>query len=310
MEHVALTVADQIATLSLARPDRLNAFTDTMEAELIEALDRVDADPEIRVVVLTGQGRAFCAGMDLGDASAAFERWRTSETAPEGTVFDVPGQDLPVRRDGGGRVVLRLFDLDKPVIAAVNGAAVGVGATMLLPCDIRLASEKARFGYVFNRRGFVPESCSTWFLPRLVPVQTALEWVFTGRVFDAVEAHAKGLVRDVYPEEDLLPAAYALAREIADGTAPVSTALARRMMWRMLGAEHPVVAHTAETIGLNLRGVSADAQDGVAAFLEKRDPVFSDVVPGDVPDVLAHFPAPVVDPADLVAGMRRAAGEA
>lgn len=299
MEHIDLQVEDGIATLRFARPDRLNAFTDTMEAELIEALDAIDADPEVRVVVLTGEGRAFCAGMDLSDSSDAFRLWRTSDTAPEGAVFDVPGEELPMRRDGGGRVVLRLFDLDKPVIAAVNGPAVGVGATILLPCDIRLASEKARFGFVFNRRGFVPESCSTWFLPRVVPMQTALEWVYTGRVFGADEALAKGLVRDVYAPDDLLPAAYALAREIADNTAPVSTALARRMMWRMLGAPHPVVAHTAETVGINLRGVSRDAVDGIAAFLEKRDPVFVDQVPADVPDVLAHFPAPHFDQADL-----------
>ncbi|MDQ6523445.1 crotonase/enoyl-CoA hydratase family protein [Nocardioides sp. LHD-245] len=299
MEHVTLRVEDRIATLSFARPDRLNAFTDTMEAELIEALDAIDADDEVRVVVLTGEGGAFCAGMDLSESSDAFTRWRTSPSAPEGTVFEVPGEELPMRRDGGGRVVLRLFDLDKPVIAAVNGPAVGVGATITLPCDVRLASERARFGFVFNRRGFVPESCSTWFLPRVVPMQTALEWVYTGRVFDADEALAKGLVRDVYAEDELLPAAYALAREIADNTAPVSTALARRMMWRMLGAEHPVVAHTAETIGLNLRGVSRDARDGIAAFLEKRDPVFTDRVPADVPDVFASFPAPEFDPAAL-----------
>lgn len=312
MEHIALTVDDGIATLRFARPDRLNAFTDTMEIELMAALDRIDADPEVRVVVLTGEGRAFCAGMDLSDSSDAFTLWRTSATAPEEAVFDVPGQDLPLRRDGGGRVVLRLFDLDKPIIAAINGPAVGVGATITLPCDVRLASESARFGFVFNRRGFVPESCSTWFLPRVVPMQTALEWVYTGRVFDAAEALAKGLVRDVYAEDELLPAAYALAREIADNTAPVSTTLARRMMWRMLGAPHPVVAHTAETVGINLRGVSDDARDGIAAFLDKRPPEFTDRVPEDVPNVLAHFPAPEFDPADLegaVAGATRSLGE-
>lgn len=299
MDQIALTVENGIATVAFARPDRLNAFTDTMEEELLEVLDRIDADDAVRVVVLTGQGRAFCAGMDLSDSSEAFTLWRTSETAPAGTTFDVPGEDLPVRRDGGGRVVLRLFDLDKPVIAAINGPAVGVGATILLPCDVRLAANDARFGFVFNRRGFVPESCSTWFLPRVVPMQTALEWVYTGRVFGADEALAKGLVRDVYTADQLLPAAYALAREIADNTAPVSTTLARRMMWRMLGAQHPVIAHTAETMGINLRGVSRDARDGIAAFLEKRDPVFVDRVPEDVPDVLAHFPAPEFDAADL-----------
>ncbi|MBS44288.1 MAG: enoyl-CoA hydratase [Nocardioides sp.] len=299
MEHIALTVEDRVATVRFNRPDALNAFTDTMETELLEVLDAVDADPEVRAVVLTGEGRAFCAGMDLSASSDAFTEWRTSDTAPPGTAFDVPGQDLPVRRDGGGRVVLRMFDLDKPIIAAVNGPAVGVGSTITLPCDVRLASTTARFGFVFNRRGFVPESCSTWFLPRVVPMQTALEWVYTGRVFGADEALQKGLVRDVYEPDDLLPAAYALAREIADSTAAVSTALARRMMWRMLGAEHPVVAHEAETLGINLRGVSADARDGIAAFLEKRDPVFTDRVPDDVPDVLHFRPDPTFDPEHL-----------
>lgn len=299
MDQVAVDVEDGIATVWFDRPEALNAFTDTTEAELMEVWDRLDADPAVRVVVLTGRGRAFCAGMDLSESSTAFESWRTSATAPPGTTYDVPGQDLPVRRDGGGRVVLRMFDLDKPVIAAVNGPAVGVGATITLPCDIRMASETARFGFVFNRRGFVPESCSTWFLPRAVPMQTALEWVYTGRVFGAQEALEAGLLRSVHAPDDLLPAAYALAREIADSTAAVSTALARRTMWRMLGAEHPVVAHTAETIGINLRGVSRDAHDGIAAFLEKRAPVFVDRVPDDVPDVLAAFPAPTFDPAHL-----------
>jgi len=299
MDEVALEVERGVATVWFDRPEHLNAFTDQTEADLTEVWDVVDRDPGIRAVVLTGRGRAFCAGMDLSASSTAFEEWRASDTAPEGTTFDVAGQDLPVRRDGGGRVVLRMFDLDKPIIAAVNGPAVGVGATITLPCDVRLASTTARFGFVFNRRGFVPESCSTWFLPRVVPMQTALEWVYTGRVFKAAEAHRAGLIRDVYEPDELLPAAYDLAREIADHTAPVSTALARRMMWRMLGAQHPVQAHTAETIGINLRGVSRDAHDGIAAFLDKRDPVFVDQVPGDVPDVLRAFPAPEFDPADL-----------
>lgn len=299
MEHVSLEVADGIATVRFDRADKLNAFTDQMEVELIEAFDACDADPDVRVVVLTGNGRAFCAGMDLSDSSAAFELWRASPGAPAGTSYDVAGQDLPMRRDGGGRVVLRIFDLDKPIIAAVNGPAVGVGSTITLPCDFRLASETAKFGFVFNRRGFVPESCSTWFLPRVVPMQTALDWVYTGRVFGAEEALSSGLVRSLHAPDDLLPAAYALARSIADSTASVSTTLSRQMMWRMLGAEHPVIAHTAETIGINLRGVSADAHDGIAAFLEKRAPVFTDQVPDDVPDVLGHFPAPTFDPADL-----------
>ncbi|MBC7632527.1 crotonase/enoyl-CoA hydratase family protein, partial [Aeromicrobium sp.] len=289
--QVSLTVDDGIATVRFGRPAALNAFTDQMEVELIEAFDACDANPSVRVVVLTGSGRAFCAGMDLSDSSAAFELWRASPTAPAGTSYDVEGDELPIRRDGGGRVVLRMFALDKPIIAAINGPAVGVGSTITLPCDFRLASETAKFGFVFNRRGFVPESCSTWFLPRVVPMQTALDWVYTGRVFGADEALDRGLLRSVHAPDELLPAAYALARSIADSTAAVSTALTRQMMWRMLGAEHPMVAHTAETISINLRGVSADAHDGIAAFLEKRAPVFTDTVPADLPDVLPHFPA-------------------
>jgi len=297
---VTVTVADGIATLLLDRPERLNAFTDQMEEELVAAFDRCDDDDEIRVVVLTGAGRGFCAGMDLVDAGDAFVAWRGSDTAPTGSQFDVPGEELPYRRDGGGRVVLRMYDALKPIIAAVNGPAVGVGATMVLAADIRLASDTARFGFVFNRRGVLPESCSTWFLPRVVPMQVAMEWVLTGRVFPATEALAHGLVRSLHATDDLLPTAYALAREIADNAAPVSAALSRQLMWRMLGAPHPMVAHTAETHAINRRGVSADAREGFSAFLEKRATDFPDRVSADLPDVLTGLvPDPVFDPTTI-----------
>jgi len=270
-----------------------------METGLIEAFDRTDADDDVRAVILTGSGRAFCAGMDVSDGADAFVNWRTSATAPEGATYDVPGESMPMRRDGGGRVVLRIYQSLKPVIAAVNGPATGVGATMLLPCDVRLASETARFGFVFNRRGVVPESCSSWFLPRLVGMQTAMEWVLTGRVFPAADAHEHGLVRSLHAPEDLLPAARELAREIVDNTAPVSASLARQLLWRMLGADHPMTAHQVETLAINLRGVSADLQEGFTAFLEKRSPSFPDRVSTDLPDIFRSMPEPDFDPAVL-----------
>ncbi|MGY1883784.1 MULTISPECIES: crotonase/enoyl-CoA hydratase family protein [unclassified Blastococcus] len=282
LQDISLEVVDGIATITLQRPDSLNAFTDRMEVELLEALDRCDADDAVRAVVLTGAGRAFCAGMDLSASTAAFDGWRTDED----------GEGPRMRRDGGGRVVLRMYELHKPIIAAINGPAVGVGITMTLAADVRIAAEDARMGFVFNRRGLVPESCSSWFLPRVVPLQTALEWVLTGRVFPAAEARAAGLVRSLHPRAELLEVAYALAAEIADNTAAVSVALARQMLWRMLGAQHPVVAHEVETHALNVRGTSDDAREGIAAFLEKRPARFPGVVSRDLPDVFAGLPAP------------------
>lgn len=286
---ISLSIATGIATVTLDRPDRLNAFTDEMEAELTAAYDLCDADDDVQVIVLTGSGRAFCAGMDLVDGADAFDAWRTSVTAPPGTQYEVDGETLPMRRDGGGRVVLRMYACRKPIIAAINGAAVGVGATMVLAADIRLASDRARFGYVFNRRGVVPESCSTWFLPRVVPIQVAMEWMLTGRVFPAAEAHEHGLVRSVHAPDNLLAAAYELAREIVESTSPVSAALTRQLVWRMLGAPHPMLAHTAETNALNVRGVSADAREGFAAFLDKRPPKFPDHVSTHMPDVVTDL---------------------
>ena len=264
---------DGVLTITLDRPDRLNAFTVRMSQELIDAFDHADSDDEVRAVVLTGAGRGYCAGADLGGGGATFAY---SEGAPH--------------RDHGGRVSLRIFESLKPVIVAVNGPAVGVGVTMTLPADVRLASTAARFGFVFARRGIVPEAASSWFLPRLVGISRALEWTTTGRVFDAREALEGGLVRSVHEPQDLLPAAYALAREIADNTAPVSVALTRQMMWRMLGADHPMTAHEVDSRAIASRGGSGDAREGVTAFLDKRPARFPGRVSDGMPDFFPWWP--------------------
>ncbi len=285
-ETLLYDVRDGVATITLHRPEKLNAFTARMMKELMEAFDNTDADDAVRAVIVTGSGRAFCAGADLSGGGATFDR--TSPRAlerEEGKVGDI-------YRDGGGRVSLRIYDSLKPVIAAVNGPAVGVGATMQLPMDIRLASTDAKFGFVFARRGITPEACSSWFLPRLVGPQTALEWCFTGRVFGAQEALDRGLVRSLHGPEDLLPAATALAREIADNTAPVSVALSRQLIWRMAGATHPMYAHMADSRAIQSRGSSGDAKEGVTSFLEKRAPAYPDKVSRDLPDVWEHWDDP------------------
>ncbi len=278
-EQITTELADGVLTITLNRPDRLNAWTATMASELHAALDRADADDEVRVVIFTGAGRAYCAGADLERGGETFTK-REHEDAD------------PVPRDGGGRLTLRIFDCTKPVIAAINGPAVGVGATMTLPMDVRLASENARIGFVFVRRGIVPEACSSWFLPRAVGISRAMEWVATGRVFGAQEALEGGLVRSVHPAGELLDAAHALAREIAENTAPVSVALARQMMWRMLGAEHPMLAHRADSRGMYVRGRSADAAEGITSFLEKRPAEFSDRVSDGLPEIMPGWSAP------------------
>jgi enoyl-CoA hydratase/carnithine racemase len=278
-EQITTELADGVFTITLNRPDRLNAWTGTMASELHAALDRADADDEVRAVIFTGAGRAYCAGADLERGSETFTK-RDHEDADT------------VPRDNGGQLTLRIFECRKPVIAAINGPAVGIGATMTLPMDVRLASETARIGFVFVRRGIVPEACSSWFLPRLVGISRAMEWVATGRVFDAQEALQGGLVRSVHPAGELLDAARALAREIADNTAPVSVALARMMMWRMLGAEHPMVAHRADSRGMYFRGRSADAAEGITSFLEKRPAEFPDRVSDGLPDIMPGWAAP------------------
>jgi enoyl-CoA hydratase/carnithine racemase len=248
-----------------------------MLEELIGSFDRADEDDAVRAIVVTGAGRAFCAGADLEKGGETFD-WRARRH----------GDEVP--RDGGGRVSLRIFDSTKPVIAAINGPAVGVGITMTLPMDIRLVAEGAKIGFVFTRRGIVPEAAASWFLPRIVGISQAMEWAATGRVFDADEALRGGLVRSVHPAGELLDAAYALAREIAGNTAPVSVAMARRLMWNMLGAEHPMAAHRADSRAMFLRGQSDDAREGVTSFLEKRPAQFTDRVSDGLPGLFSEDP--------------------
>ena len=278
-EQITTEVSERVLTITLNRPERLNAWTTTMADELIEAFDRADADDEVRAVIVTGAGRGFCAGADLTAGGETFD-------------YRARGSTEPVPRDNGGQVVLRIYASTKPVIAAINGPAVGVGATVTLPMDIRLAADDARMGFVFVRRGIVPEACSSWFLPRIVGISRAMEWVATGRVFSAQEGLDGGLLRSLHPAGELLEAAREIAREIAENTAPVSVALARRMLWTMLGTEHPMLAHRADSRGMFHRGQSADAAEGITAFLEKRQAQFPDRVSDDLPDILPGWTAP------------------
>jgi enoyl-CoA hydratase/carnithine racemase len=274
--QILYDVADGIATITLHRPDKMNAFTGTMMAEMIDAFDRIDADDDVRAVIVTGQGdRAFCAGADLTPDGGG------QVFANRGEVESLSDERV---RDGGGLLTLRIYECKKPVIAAVNGAAVGVGVTMQLPMDIRLASDTARFGFVFARRGIVPEAASSWFLPRLVGPQQALEWCYTGRVFDAQEALRGGLIRSVHPAGELVAEARKLAREIADNTAPVSIALTRHMLWRNSAQPHPMEAHKVDSRAIYRRSRSGDAKEGIASFLEKRAPSYPDKVSTDMPD--------------------------
>ncbi|MBC7497753.1 MAG: crotonase/enoyl-CoA hydratase family protein [Sphingomonadaceae bacterium] len=289
--QIRLAVADGIATITLSRPDKLNAFTGTMMTELIAAFDATDADDAVRAVIVTGDGRAFCAGADLSAGAATFDYEALGSASPvraDGTTDY--GHDAV--RDGGGRVTLRIFASLKPVIAAINGPAVGIGATMLLPMDIRIAADTARFGFVFARRGIVPEAASSWFLPRVVGIARALEWCFSGRVFDAAEALSGGLVSRVVPAADLLAEATRVAREIADNAAPVSVALTRQMLWRMLGAASPMDAHRLDSRAIWSRGRSADAKEGVTSFIAKRPPAFPDTVADGMPDFYPWWEEP------------------
>ena len=282
-EQILYEVADQVLTITLNRPDKLNAFTATMQREMMDAFDRADRDDGIRAIIVTGAGRAFCAGADLSSGADTFDR-----DARRGAIRRLADGRVdysdPNARDGGGQVTLRIFKCLKPVIAAVNGPAVGIGVTMQLAMDIRIASEAARFGFVFSQRGIVPEAASSWFLPRIVGISQALEWCYTGRVFPAQEALAGRLVSKVVPGDELLPTARALAREIASKTAPVSIALIRQMMWRMLGADDPMEAHKVDSRGIYTRGRSEDVKEGVMSFLEKRPANFKNKISSDMPD--------------------------
>ena len=283
--QILYDVADNIATITINRPEKMNAFTGTMIREMTDAFDRIDADDDVRAVVVTGAGdRAFCAGADL-----------TPEDGKKPFASEEPVEDYsdPRVRDGGGLLILRIYQCLKPVIGAINGVAVGVGATMLLPMDMRLASETARFGFVFARRGIAPDGAASWFLPNLVGRAQALEWCLTGRVFDAEEALKGGLVRSLHKPEDLLPAAYALAREIVDNTAPVSIAVTRQMLWQLPAAAHPMEAHKVDSRIIYNRAKSADAKEGIASFLEKRSPNYPDKVSRDLPDSFPWWEEPV-----------------
>ena len=282
-ETILYEVTEQILTITLNRPEKLNAFNATMQRELIAAFDAADKDDDVRAIIVTGAGRAFCAGADLSSGADTFDR-----DARRGAIRRLADGRVdysdPNVRDGGGQVTLRIFKCLKPVIAAVNGPAVGIGVTMQLAMDIRIASEAARFGFVFSQRGIVPEAASSWFLPRIVGISQALEWCYTGRVFPAQEALAGRLVSKVVPGDELLPTARAVARGIASKTAPVSIALIRQMMWRMLGADDPMEAHKVDSRGIYTRGRSEDVKEGVMSFLEKRPANFANKVSSDMPD--------------------------
>ena len=270
-ETLLYDVADRVATVTLNRPDRLNAVNTTMIRELVEAFDAADGDDGVRAVIVTGAGRAFCAGADLGSGGTTFASGPGRAETPE------------EHHDGGGLVTLRIFDMTKPVIAAINGPAVGFGITMTLAMDVRLASTAAKMGFVFSRRGVVPEACSTWFLPRLVGIAQAAEWAYTGRVFGPEEALAGGLVSEIVEPGALLPTARARAVDIAQHTSAVSVALIRQMLWRMLGADHPREAHRIDSLGMWHTGRSTDAHEGVTSFLEKRPPRFTGRPSKDMP---------------------------
>lgn len=282
--QIKLDIDDGIATVTLHRPEKMNAFTRTMMAEIIAAMDAIDADDAVRAVIFTGYGdRAFCAGADLTPEDGA---------KPFASNEAVDDLSHPLVRDGGGQVTLRLFNSTKPLIAACNGAAVGIGATMQLAMDIRLAAETARYGFVFARRGIVPEACSSWFLPRLVGIQQALEWTYTGRIFDAQEALAAGLVRSVHPQDKLMGEARALAREIGENTSAVSIALTRAMMWRLSAADHPMMAHRIDSRAIYRMARTPDAAEGIVSFLDKRPPEFPMNPSRDMPDFYPWWDEP------------------
>ena len=272
-EQIEYRVEDKVATVTLNRPDRLNAFTAQMMSELLDVFDEIDNDNDVRAVIVTGAGRGFCAGADLGAGAGTFDN-RVRGGA----------QDIAEHRDGGGLVTLRIYELTKPIIAAINGPAVGVGITMTLPMDIRLAVPDAKIGFVFARRGLVPEACSSWFLPRVVGIGRAMEWVYTGRVFPATEGHEAGLIQHLCAPDQLLLKANEIAREIADNTSALSVAVSRQLLWKGLGYDHPMESHKADSKAIFTLGQGADAAEGVTSFLEKRPASYPLTVPKDLPE--------------------------
>jgi enoyl-CoA hydratase/carnithine racemase len=269
---ILYNITDNILTITLNRPEKLNAFNRNMMSEMIDALDQADSDDNIRAIIVTGAGRGFCAGADLSRGGDTFNAEMRED------------RESGLNRDGGGRLTLRIFECKKPIIAAINGPAVGIGATMLLPMDIRLCSSTAQIGFVFSRRGVVPEACSSYFLPRIVGISQALEWCYSGRVFPADEALVGKLVRSIHEPDNLLEAATAIAREIAENTSAISITLIRQMMWRMLGVDHPMEAHKIDSRGMYHTGKAADAKEGIESFLEKRSPNFRLKSSRDMPD--------------------------
>ena len=269
---ILYNITDNILTITLNRPEKLNAFNRNMMSEMIDALDQADGDDNIRAIIVTGAGRGFCAGADLSRGGDTFNAEMRED------------RESGLNRDGGGRLTLRIFECKKPIIAAINGPAVGIGATMLLPMDMRLCSSTAQIGFVFSRRGVVPEACSSYFLPRIVGISQALEWCYSGRVFPADEALVGKLVRSIHEPDNLLEAATAIAREIAENTSAISITLIRQMMWRMLGVDHPMEAHKIDSRGMYHTGKAADAKEGIESFLEKRSPNFRLKSSRDMPD--------------------------
>lgn len=287
-QHIRYAVQDGILTITLHRPEQLNAFSALMVQELMDAFDQSDRDDAVKCVIVTGEGRAFCAGADLARGADTWSEHEKKMAAADA--------DSAYKGDGGGRITRRIFDSHKPVIAAINGPAVGLGLTVTLAMDIRLAVAGAKMGFVFASRGIVPEACSAWFLPRIVGISTALEWCYSGRVFRAEEGHERGLLRSLHAPEDLLPAAQKLAREFADNSSAVSKALVRHMFWRMLGAEHPIRAHELDTPAIAHTGKSNDAREGIGAFLAKRPAHFTDRVSADMPPFFPWWEQPDFEP--------------
>ncbi len=288
-EFIRYELADRVATITLDRPEKLNAINGAMVRELIAAFEAADADDEVRAVIVTGAGRAFCAGADLSRGAESFVAPGSDAAAGPGGAVDYSNEAI---REVGGKLALVLYNLRKPVIAAINGAAAGLGATLILPMDIRICAEEAKFGFVFARRGMVLETAASFFLPRIAGISKSLEWCMSGRMVSSAEALEHGLVTLVLPQAELLAEANRVARDIADNAAPVSVALVRQMLWRGLGMTHPMEAHRVESRGMYVRARASDASEGVKSFLEKRPPAFPDKISRDMPDFYPWWDEP------------------